>query len=457
MAKHPHVLVLICDQMQHSRIGAVDGVAHTPTLDGLVAEGVHFRNAFTCHAQCTPSRASFQTGLYPHECGVMVIRGFGEHQNRLAPGHQTLGHVFSEAGYRTAYFGKMHLARTLAELGYAEGAAWDVDGHPVDDAAIKRLDIAAVPAEMRENYVLAERAADCLRDYQPDDRPLFLTFSTNLPHPPFFADKRHAHRFDPAAMKLPESFYAETFANKPPFQRDHAVDGRHGLTDEAEARRMLAQYYSMIAAMDEHLGKIIDQFKRLGMWDDTLVLFTADHGDMMGAHKMRLKGTLPYDELYRVPLIMKLPRGRAAGRVVDDLTGSIQFGATLIKEAGLTVPEQFRHGDFCNLLGDRAAAPADDQCVFFEHYAAYWGLHPFYGLRTPEWKYVRYYGDDHAEELYHLADDPHELDNLAGRAEHAAVERQLARQADDWWRQTGGRDIEYYESELFRTNRHNSD
>lgn len=467
MTKRPHVLVLLCDQMQHSRMGVVDGVAHTPNLDALAAEGIRFTNAFTCHAQCMPSRASFQTGLYPHECGVMTIRGFGGHQNRLSPRHQTLGHAFAQAGYRTVYFGKMHQSRSLSELGYAEGAAWDVDGHPVDEQAIRRHHLADVPAEMHENYVLPEHAAEFLRRYQPDGRSLFFTFSTNLPHPPFYFDPRHGRRFDPAAMKLPESFYAETFAGKPSFQREHAEDGKHGLSDESHGRQMLAKYYSMIAAMDEHLGQVIEQFKRLNIWDDTLVLFTSDHGDMMGAHRMRLKGTLPYDELYRVPLLMKLPGGRGAGRVVEPLTSSIQCGPTLLKAAGVGIPDQFHHGDFHHLLTDESEADAatvvgtgdDEQPVFFEHYAAYWGLHPLYGIRTRQWKYVRYYGEDArdvAEELYHLAADPHELHNVAGRPEHADVRQRLARQADDWWRGTGGRDIAYYESDHFRNNHHNA-
>ena len=96
--------------------------------------------------------------------------------------------------------------------------------------------------------------------------------------------------------------------------------------------------------------------------------------------------------------------------------------------------------------------------MFFEHYAAYWGVHPFYGVRIRDWKFVRYFGEGEAgaAELYHLAADPHELTNLAGRPDHAGVERRLSEQADAWWRQTGGRDFAYYESEAFRNNEHNA-
>ena len=99
-------------------------------------------------------------------------------------------------------------------------------------------------------------------------------------------------------MQLPRSFYEETFDGKPPYQKAHAEDGRHGATDEVAAKHELADYYSMIAMMDEHFTGIVAEFERLGLWNNTLVLFTSDHGDMTGAHRTRLKGTLPYDELY---------------------------------------------------------------------------------------------------------------------------------------------------------------
>ncbi|MGB1718576.1 MAG: sulfatase-like hydrolase/transferase [Candidatus Latescibacterota bacterium] len=128
-SNHPNVLVLMCDQMQHSRMNFIDPIAHTPFLNDLAAESVYFKNAYTCHGQCVPARAAFQTGLYPHECGVMVIYGFHGHGARLTPKYQTLGHCFKEAGYQTAYFGKTHFGVPLDQLGYDTG----VEHSPIDD------------------------------------------------------------------------------------------------------------------------------------------------------------------------------------------------------------------------------------------------------------------------------------------------------------------------------------
>ena len=450
MQKHPHVLVLMCDQMQHQRMSFVDGIAHTPTLDRIAQEGVHFTSAYTCHGQCVPARAAFQTGLYPHECGVMVIYGFHQHQARLTAKYQTIGHLFKDAGYHTAYFGKTHFGMPLADLGY------DIDGdsYAMDDDEAKEKGWAYVPKPLRSDYRAADDAVEFLQGYTPGDDPLFMTFSTNLPHPPFFSEPNWADRFPPDDLELAQSFYQETFNNKPPFQQEHATDSNHGAHDEASQRAELAQYYTMIAEMDAHFGRIVAEYERLGIWDETVVLFLADHGDMMGAHKMRLKGTLPYEELYHIPCIMKLPTGSDPQRsVVDDLVSSVQAPATLLRAAGIDLPEQFHNGHFYD--APFRDAPPQDEHIFFEHYAAYWGIHPFYAIRTPQYKYVRYYGDDACEEMYDLAIDPHELSNIAADPNYAEQRSELAQRADSWWQNSHGRDLAYYESDAFKANAHN--
>ena len=227
MTSHPNVLVLMCDQMQAGRMGFIDGVSHTPHIDRLAREGVHFTHAYTVQGQCVPSRAVFQTGLYAHECGVMINYGrkaFFGHENRLGPQHVTLGHAFQKAGYRTAYFGKSHLGVPLEKLGYEY--AFDSDYIRLDDAQTRELDIEHVPAGLRNNHLSCAKAEKFLQDYRPDGRPLFFTFSTNLPHPPFFTETKYASLFDKASLELPASYYKETFDGKPAFQKAHAEDGR---------------------------------------------------------------------------------------------------------------------------------------------------------------------------------------------------------------------------------------
>ena len=311
-----------------------------------------------------------------------------------------------------------------------------------------------MPKPLRSDYRACDDAVEFLKGYAPGENALFMTFSTNLPHPPFFSEPTWADRFPADDLELSSSYYQETFANKPAFQQEHATDSNHGAHDEAGQRAELAQYYTMIAEMDAHFGRIVAEYERLGIWDDTVVLFLADHGDMMGAHKMRLKGTLPYEELYRIPCMLKLPKSTTPVRqTVDDLVSSIQAPGTLLLAAGIDPPAQFHNGHFYD-APFRDGPPADEY-VFFEHYAAYWGIHPFYAIRTPQFKYARYYGQDACEEMYDLHADPHELTNIAAEPTYAEQRAGLSRRADTWWRNTNGRDLAYYESDAFKANEHN--
>ncbi len=451
MATKPHILILMCDQMQHRRMGFVDGATHTPNLDRLAGEGVHFTHMIAAHGQCVPSRAAFMTGQSAHQCGVMINYGFYKHQNRLSPHQDTLAKELKANGYHTVYFGKSHLGRPLAELGF------DLDRSDdktiVDDDAARKLGIEHVPSVLRRDYLAVEDAVEFLRNYQPGDQPLAMVFSTNLPHPPFFAESKFKHLYPADKMVLPESFHEESFAGKPAFQQKHVNDGTHGGQDQAAVREMISDYSSMISIMDEHFGRIIGEFQRLNMWDRTLALFFADHGDMMGSHRMLRKGTLPYDELYRVPCIFKLPGNMVSRRaVIDDLVGSYSLAGTLLKLAEIPAPESFVEGDFADAF--RRDRHQENERVFFEHYAAYWGIHPFYGVRTRGHKYVRYYGDDQDEEMYDLIHDPHELTNIAHDPKHDALKRHLSDLAEAWWTRTKGRDFAYYESDYFRHDNH---
>ena len=133
--RRPNIVFILADDLGWRDLSNEGSAFYeSPNLDRLAAEGVHFTRAYTCHGQCVPARASFQTGLYPHECGVMVIYGFHEHQARLTSKYQTIGQLFKKAGYDTAYFGKTHFGVPLSDLGYDT----DGDSYPMDDDEARR-------------------------------------------------------------------------------------------------------------------------------------------------------------------------------------------------------------------------------------------------------------------------------------------------------------------------------
>ncbi|MCL4543154.1 MAG: sulfatase-like hydrolase/transferase, partial [Chloroflexi bacterium] len=345
----------------------------------------------------------------------------------------TSGQVFRDAGYTTAYFGKTHFGTTLERLGYDVGNDHRVPG---------------LNSAVDEEYVRAARAF--LAEHDPR-RPLFLTVSVNQPHPPFEFIPQFAGQYPVERMRIPESFYRDDLSTKPAFQRAHALDGHHGTSSEATLRTEIAQYCSMISNVDRLFAEVRQALEARGMWEETVVLFTSDHGDMMGAHRTRLKGTLPYEELYNVPMILRLPGG-PHGQVISDLVVNTAVPGTLIEAAGLPLPNAFHGGSLLPRL--QGPDHRQEERVFFEHYGAYWGLHPFRAVRRrardADWKYVKYYGPDATEELYDLVADPLELVNRAQDAACHDIRTELEREVDGWWQRTGGRDFAYYESAAFK-------
>lgn len=458
----PNVLILMCDQMQATRMGFVDNIAYTPNLDALASEGLHFTNAITINGQCVPSRCSFATGMSPHENNVMVNFGFHGHCGTLTPKTRTFFHDFQEAGYTTAHFGKSHLGAPLRTMGFDVGECLD-GNFPEGKEPIERIqareaskvaggDGHSAQSEKKScHYKALDDGLEWLEQYEPGEKPLFFMFDTNLPHPGFYWEKEWQERFKPEEMILPKSYYEETFEGKPPFIKDHAKGGPHELESENQLRIEMAQYYTMISALDKACGQFIDVFKEKGMWENTIVLFFTDHGDMMGSHRLRRKGTIPYEELYNIPCIMKLPEGIERKRnTIEEPIISTDLPGALLDLAGVEASPQFEDSGVTKAL--QSDAPAGDECVFFEHYAAWWGIHPFYAARTATMKYVRYYGKEAFEELYDLVKDPNELHSVINDPDYQDQRTDMSARADAWWKDTGGQSADYYESDEFRNN-----
>jgi arylsulfatase len=429
--KQPNVLFVMCDQMQFQRQGKVDPMAYTPNLDRLADEGIFFTHFHASNGQCVPSRVSMQTGLYPHEAEIMIIYGFHGHTAHITGQQRTIGHVFSEAGYTTAYFGKTHFGCSLEDLGYQVGVHGDQPKMPLS----------------KGDREITDAAIDFVDSYERCE-PLFLTVSLHMPHPPFEEIEEFSANYPLENLTLPESYEQDDLSGKPDFLQAHSKDENHGARDERKVREELKRYYTMISGVDQLFGEIRDALEGRGMWEDTVVVFTSDHGDMMGAHRMRLKGTIPYEEIFRIPLIVKYPGLAGCRPVVDDLAVNVSLPGTILDLAGLQVPKSFKGGSLVPAM--RRASRPENEMVFYEHYGAYWGIHPFRVARTRTWKYVKYYGADNTEELHNLEGDPNEICNLAGNQDAKRVQDELESAVDQWWLDTEGKDAAFYETEEFK-------
>lgn len=421
----PNVVLVVTDQQQATALRSLDETFYTPNVDRLAASGMQFTGCHATSPQCSPSRASILTGQYPHQHGMRTLPEWGP--GPLDTEVPSVARPFSDVGYRTAYVGKWHLGTTdLSEYG------WDITENVHETSN--------PPEGFLTDKVTRDRAVSFLDSYD-EDAPFFLTVSFNLPHPPFIEDEAFSDRFDRDQVPLPESF-DDDLEDKPAFHRERASDDEEGNLNADAVRDIGYAYRTMTARVDDHVGHILDTLKANGVDEETIVVFTSDHGDMQGAHQLNKKGVVAYDEILRVPLIVRVPGRDSTRDRIPDLISNRAIPPTLFDAAGIDAPAEFDAESALDAF--ERESPPDDDRVFFEHRYAYWGDHPYRGVRTSRWKYVEYFGDE-TSELYDMINDSHELTNLASEPDHADTVDQLRDSLREWWIESGGDDDRWLE------------
>ncbi|MHC4886204.1 MAG: sulfatase family protein [Planctomycetota bacterium] len=410
MSQQPNILFIFSDQQHWEAMGFEDSSFTTPHLDRLAAEGTVFSQAFCTTPQCSPSRASMLTGLYPSRNGVLGNVGAAGGEPLRMP---TVGAVLQGAGYRTAYFGKWHLGQEEAGI-----AGWDEE--------------LGITEPRPADGEVTRRALDFLSRQGESDQPFALFLSYNNPHDIYeFSSER-----DPEPARehiLPETWHAKDFAAVPRVHAQFMEEDQGRVIVDAETRaweRYREIYREKTRLYDEEVGTVLAALAETGEADETLVLATSDHGDMDTQHRLIYKGPFMYEHMMRVPLIIRLPagqRGRAVARV-DASTVNVDLLPTLCAYAGVEVPSTDGSSLLPLLFGE--ASPVDRSAVIGQYYSKQRWVNPIRMLRTDEWKYIRY--QTHGEELYNLKEDPQELKNCAGDDQAAGAKAELSARLDRW-------------------------
>jgi choline-sulfatase len=441
-AKPKNVLLLMSDAHRPTGLGIMgDPFARTPQLDALARSGVLFEYAFCTNPVCLPSRASLMTGLYTH------------HHRAYDNGTpwpfelKTWGHYFHKAGYRTAFIGKHHFADSqthgfdyiesfndwYAYLGpklpiraqecycpmsgggwpdilpvwrsrdpWKDSLAWD--GRMGSDALGR---ISLLPEEDHFESFVAREAIYFLENYGKD-RPFLLVASFLKPHDPHMPAERFGQLFRPEDMRLPDTWGKVDLSTVPRVIR-HDIEVPRGtpeLIDPRMAKVRMAMYYADLAQMDDALGQVLNPLRDLNLADDTIVLYTADHGEMFGEHGLWLKNNF-YESSVGVPLIFRVPGLTPPNSRSQTPVSQVQVLATLAELCDLEKPSGLDGDSFVSDL--RQPSLTRDTTIYAE-----------YNLKTPEprgmirrgdYKYC-YYTNDIAE-LYDLRNDPKEMHNLA--------------------------------------------
>ncbi len=415
--KRPNVVIVFGDQWRQQACGFAGDEnlkGHTPHFDKLAAESVVFENAVAGCPVCTPYRASLLTGLYPHHHGLFLNDLPLEH-----PGPK-LGQVFADAGYDTAYIGKWHVdgddrGGFIPRERRCGFDFWEVleCNHDYNESWYWGNDDQLHRWDGYDAIDQTSHACRYIQDHAEEQKPFLLVLSWGPPHNPYqSAPQQYRERFDPQKIVLRPNVPAE-------------------IADET--RRHLAGYYAHVAAMDDCIGQVLEALSSSGIADDTILLVTSDHGDMLGSHGQQRKQQ-SWDESIRVPFVLRYPQlGAAGGRRLDPPIDAPDIMPTLAGLAGIAMPEateQLDGLDFSPLIRD--GRPVGDGSALLACYSPFgeWirtkGGREFRGLRTATHTYVR--SLEGPWRLFDNVADPYQQNNLIGSPEHAALQARLDNQ-----------------------------
>jgi arylsulfatase A-like enzyme len=451
----PNILMIVSDQERADVLGCYGGPCRTPAIDALAADGVRFETCLAPTAICSPTRASFLTGLYPHGHGILNNTHEPDALRvELAPGVVTWPELLRNAGYRLGYVGKWHVGRGRPEdFGFHDVvAADDVVAGANDEAIVEsepellepvyaryphgRLLIAGIdprPLEATETRRDADAAIDLLRRYANVDAPFAIRLDFEGPHHPYMPPRAYAAMYDPETIPPWPNFDEDASTKPAAQQRLIEQRGVAGWT-WADWRPVVARYFGFVSYIDFEIGRVLGALEEAGLAERTVVIHTADHGDMTGSHGGQFnKGPLMYDEVCRVPLIVRDPRGGRSG-VVHAPVGSPALMPTILDLADVPVPAGLHVASLGPALSDPTAAPRTG-AAFAEYHGEEWGLYSMRMIRTESAKYV--YSPHGSDELYDLEADPHELVNRDADPALADLRTSLRGRLREWMIATG--------------------
>ncbi len=450
MNKRPNILWYCTDQQRFDTIGAL-GNPHvvTPTIDQLCADGVAFTHTYCQSPICTPSRSSFMTGMYPSR--VHNTRNGNE---SFPPYPPVVTKLIAESGYDCGMIGKFHLQSSgyRTEPRIDDGFSyWRFSHAPRDDwkeghdyaewvraqggdlDAMRESEDRVDPA-MHQTKWATECAMDFINKSRDDQQPWLLNVNIYDPHPPFIPPKAYADQFDPADMPGPHFRDSDLVHQAKLASLDFQDELK--TPQEHDAFRVQALYYAMIKQIDDQFARILDELDRTGQRENTVILFTSDHGESLGDHGLMYKGCRFFEGLIRVPLIISWPGQFQSGLVSDALVELLDMTSTLMTVAGLPCPEYMQGNDLTPILrGEKDASTNREfvRCEYFDALDPYFtGGSGTYGTmyRNRTHKLCMYH-DKQLGELYDLEVDPWEFDDLWDSPQHQDIKNALIREAFD--------------------------
>lgn len=426
--KKPNILFIISDDLTATALSSYENQAcKTPNIDKLASEGVRYTRAYCQYPVCGPSRASFLSGYYPHATQTF---GYVSGRENIGPDRKMLPQVFKDNGYYTARVSKIfHMGvptdiltgsdgtddeASWTERFNSQGPEWEaegegelVQGNPFGLKTRRGGNVMTIVKADGNDLVhsdgkTARTAMELIRKHK--DKPFFIAVGFVRPHVPFVAPANYFNPYPWQQMVLPPQ--VENDWDDIPEKGINYVTSVNAQMTPAQERKAIGAYYASVAYMDAQVGKVLNTLKEEGLEDNTIVVFTSDHGFHLGEHRFWMKVSL-HEESARVPLIIKVP-GKAPA-VCHSLTELIDLYPTLTELAGLEASQHLQGKSLIRTFDDPASAVRD--AAFSVN--VWRDTHTFL-LRTEKWAFIQY-GEDGADgmELFDMDFDEKQYNNLA--------------------------------------------
>ncbi|MDX2045341.1 MAG: sulfatase [Chitinophagaceae bacterium] len=443
----PNIVFVLVDDMRWDEYGAFGhSFIKTPNIDRLAREGVRFTNAFASTPLCSPSRAAFLTGLYGHSNGITDNTARNEQSHRL----ETFPKKLNEAGYETAFIGKWHMGNDDSKRpGFdywvsmkGQGEATDpllningrrdtVKGYVTDILTGHALQFINRSREKPFVLYLAHKALHPNILQRDDGKTI------NIGEGGFVAADRHKGMYGQSPIQRQPN-YAVPPSDKPALARK--IAGLPPLGKETVTRdEIIRQRSEMLMAVDEGLGSILKALEQKGILDNTVIIFTSDHGYWYGEHGLSEERRLAYEESIRIPLLIRYPKLMKGNAKEEHAVMNIDLAPTLLQMAGVTTPGNL-HGRSLLPLFNRTAIQWRNS-IMVEYYSD--SVFPrmdkmgYKAVRNERYKYIHYVDLKGVDELYDLQQDPYELENVINKPGMDAVLQEMKNELNKLLKETG--------------------
>lgn len=479
-ARRPNILLITSDQQHWNTLGYLNPEVKTPNLDRLAREGVSFGRAYCVNPTCTPTRASIITGLYPSQHGAYSlgtklpesVPTVGECFSRSGYRTALVGKAHFQPLKGTEEFPSLESYPIMQDLDFWREFHGPFYGFEHVELARNHADEAHVgqhyaiwmeeqgclnwrdyfvpptgnnpnqkhrwliPEEFHYDRWIAERTNDLMEQYAGSGESFFLWASFFDPHPPYLAPEPWDTMYDPSEITVPSITPGEHEANPPHFRLTQEAkpdysswrvtgQGLHGFHSHLHDRQALAKniavYYGMISLMDKYIGRILDRLEELGLAEDTLVLFTTDHGHFHGHHGLIAKGPFHYEDMVRVPMIVRQPGRVPAGVTSDSLQSLVDLAPSFLGACGLDIPRAMTGIDQSAVWVGESDSARDHVVVENRHEPDTIHAKTYIDER---YKLTVYYQRDYGE-LFDLLHDPGETRNLWSDPASAGLKSEL--------------------------------